>query len=204
MADLRRIGIDEINYKKRHKYLTVVVDHDTNRLVWAAPSRDEARLRRFSDDLGEQRCGSPTSRPMLPSGSPAWSTRTARPWCGVPIRCLFGTGRSRRSTRCAAPRRTTPDAPPRRAPHRRCPRAKAFATCVLEESRRPQRAATGQAGVDRHHRPAPVSAASAQGRFVQGFKGQSRGRQARAQFLNQLGAALPHPPLGGAAAAHPP
>ena len=28
-AGLRRIGIDEISYKKGHKYLTVVVDHDT-------------------------------------------------------------------------------------------------------------------------------------------------------------------------------
>src|SRR3954447_22994580 len=38
-ASLRRIGIDEISYKKCHKYLTVVVDHDTGRLVWAAPGR---------------------------------------------------------------------------------------------------------------------------------------------------------------------
>ena len=28
-ADLRRIGIDEISYKRGHRYLTVVVDHDT-------------------------------------------------------------------------------------------------------------------------------------------------------------------------------
>ncbi|MCW2652299.1 MAG: transposase, partial [Mycobacterium sp.] len=44
-ADLRRIGIDEISYKRHHKYLTVVVDHDTGRLVWAAPGRDTATLR---------------------------------------------------------------------------------------------------------------------------------------------------------------
>ncbi len=30
----RRIGIDEISYKRGH-YLIVVVDHDTGRLVWA-------------------------------------------------------------------------------------------------------------------------------------------------------------------------
>ncbi|MBD4582308.1 ISL3 family transposase, partial [Xanthomonas citri pv. citri] len=39
-AGLRRIGIDEISYKKGHRYLTIVVDHDTGRLVWAAPGRD--------------------------------------------------------------------------------------------------------------------------------------------------------------------
>ena len=40
---LRRIGIDEISYKRGHKYLTVVVDHDTGRLVWAAPGRSLRR-----------------------------------------------------------------------------------------------------------------------------------------------------------------
>ena len=43
-------------HKKGHKYLTVVVDHDTRRLVWAAPGRDVATLGRFFDALGEQRC----------------------------------------------------------------------------------------------------------------------------------------------------
>jgi transposase len=29
---LRRIGIDKISYRRGHKYLTVVVDHDSGRL----------------------------------------------------------------------------------------------------------------------------------------------------------------------------
>jgi transposase len=33
---LRRIGIDEISHRKGQRYLTVVVDHDSGRLVWAA------------------------------------------------------------------------------------------------------------------------------------------------------------------------
>jgi transposase len=32
LAGLRRIGIDEISHKRGHRYLTVVVDHDTGRL----------------------------------------------------------------------------------------------------------------------------------------------------------------------------
>ena len=52
---LTRIGIDEIAHRKGHRYLTVVVDHDTGRLVWAASGRDAATLRRFFDDLGESR-----------------------------------------------------------------------------------------------------------------------------------------------------
>lgn len=53
---LRRIGIDEISYKKGHKYLMVVVDHDARRLVWAAPGRTSATVREFFDLLGEDRC----------------------------------------------------------------------------------------------------------------------------------------------------
>jgi transposase len=55
LAGLRRIGIDEISYKKRHKYLTIVVDHDTRRLVWAAAGRDADTVRAFFDLLGEER-----------------------------------------------------------------------------------------------------------------------------------------------------
>jgi hypothetical protein len=36
LAGLRRIGIDEISYKRHHNYITVVVDHDSGRLIWAA------------------------------------------------------------------------------------------------------------------------------------------------------------------------
>ena len=54
-ADLRRIGIDEISYKRGHKYLTVVVDHDSGRLVWASAGRDKATLGRFFDELGDER-----------------------------------------------------------------------------------------------------------------------------------------------------
>src|SRR5487761_1919710 len=54
---LRRIGIDEISYKRHHRYLTVVVDHDSGRLLWAAVGRDKKTLRGFFDLLGEARCG---------------------------------------------------------------------------------------------------------------------------------------------------
>lgn len=54
-AKLRRIGIDEISYKKGHRYLTVVVDHDSRRLIWAAPGRDRATVAAFFDLLGEHR-----------------------------------------------------------------------------------------------------------------------------------------------------
>jgi len=55
LAGLRRIGIDEISYRKGHKYLVVVVDHDSRNLIWAAPGRDKATVRKFFDALGPGR-----------------------------------------------------------------------------------------------------------------------------------------------------
>lgn len=54
-ADLRRIGVDEISYKRGHKYLTVVVDHDSGVLLWAHPGRDKETLEKFFDRLGDER-----------------------------------------------------------------------------------------------------------------------------------------------------
>jgi transposase len=51
LAGLRRIGIDQIAHRRGHRYLTVVVDHDTGRLVWAGKGRDSDTVRRFFDAL---------------------------------------------------------------------------------------------------------------------------------------------------------
>ena len=56
LANLKRIGIDEISHRKGQRYLTVVVCHDSGRLVWAAPGRDRRTVEAFLDQLGEQRC----------------------------------------------------------------------------------------------------------------------------------------------------
>ena len=53
---LRQIGIDEISHRKGQRYLTVVVDHHSGRLVWAAPGRDRRSVLAFFDALGEERC----------------------------------------------------------------------------------------------------------------------------------------------------
>ena len=64
---LVRIGIDEISYKRGHKYMTVIVDHDTRRLVWAYPGKDKAALRKFFCALGPER----SKRITLVSGDAA-------------------------------------------------------------------------------------------------------------------------------------
>lgn len=54
-ADLTRIGIDEVSFRKGQRYLTVVVNHDTGLVVWAAEGADEATLEKFFALLGAER-----------------------------------------------------------------------------------------------------------------------------------------------------
>ncbi len=56
LAGLRRIGIDEFSYRKRHRYLTVVVDHDRRRVVWTGEGKSSETLAPFFELLGEERC----------------------------------------------------------------------------------------------------------------------------------------------------
>lgn len=52
---LLRIGVDEISWRKHHRYLTLVVDHDRAQVVWGAPGKDSGTLDRFFDELGPAR-----------------------------------------------------------------------------------------------------------------------------------------------------
>ena len=46
---LFRIGVDEISWRKHHKYLTLVVDHDRGVVVWGAEGKDSKTLDGFFD-----------------------------------------------------------------------------------------------------------------------------------------------------------
>ena len=48
---LVNIGIDETSYKKGHKYITIVVNHDTNTVVWAAQGHGKSVLTQFYRQL---------------------------------------------------------------------------------------------------------------------------------------------------------
>jgi len=49
---ITRIGVDEISYKRGYKYLTVVVDHATRRVLWLAEGRSKSTLAQFFALLG--------------------------------------------------------------------------------------------------------------------------------------------------------
>jgi len=56
LSKLRRIGVDEISFRKRHRYLTVVTDHDTRRVVWVAEGKSSDVLKTFFRELGAEAC----------------------------------------------------------------------------------------------------------------------------------------------------
>ncbi len=84
---LRRIGIDEISYKKGHRYLLVVVDHDWGRLVWAAPGRDKKTLRAFFDLLGDDRC---TKVRLVSADAAEWIDEVVAERCKRAVVCTDG------------------------------------------------------------------------------------------------------------------
>lgn len=55
---IRSIGVDELSWKKGHKYLTLVyqVDHHRKRLLWVGRDRTAASFERFFEWLGAERC----------------------------------------------------------------------------------------------------------------------------------------------------
>jgi transposase len=83
-AGLRRIGIDEISYKRGHRYLTIVVDHDSGRLVWAAAGRDKATLAQFFDALGAERSAAITH---VSADGADWIESVVTQRCPNAVRC---------------------------------------------------------------------------------------------------------------------
>lgn len=51
------IGVDEISWRKHHKYLTLVTDHTRRKVVWGKAGKDTATLDAFFDELGCGRAG---------------------------------------------------------------------------------------------------------------------------------------------------
>ena len=55
---LVNIGIDETSYKKGHKYITVIVNHDTNTVVWASEGHGKSVLEKFYKQLSSKQLSS--------------------------------------------------------------------------------------------------------------------------------------------------
>jgi transposase len=82
---LRRIGIDEVSFRRGRKYLIVVVDHDSGRLVWAAEGRDEDTLDRFFFELGAERAKLITH---VSADAGSWIAKVVALRCPNAVRCM--------------------------------------------------------------------------------------------------------------------
>jgi transposase len=85
LAGLTRIGIDEISHRRGQRYLTVVVCHDTGRLVWAAAGRDRRTVEAFLDALGAERC---TQIELVSADMAAWVAGPISERCPQAELCL--------------------------------------------------------------------------------------------------------------------
>ena len=85
LAGLKRIGIDEISVRRGQRYMVVVIDHDTGRLIWAHPGRDKATVCRFLDALGPQRC---QQIELVSCDDADWITKPVRERCENALICL--------------------------------------------------------------------------------------------------------------------
>ena len=84
LEGLYRIGIDEVAYRKGHRYLTVVADHDrAGAVVWAGEGMSSATLERFFDALGAARAARLQAASMDLHGAYAKVTRARAPHARV-------------------------------------------------------------------------------------------------------------------------
>jgi transposase len=83
--NLISIGVDETSYKKGHKYLTVVVNHDTGAVIWVAKGHGKAVLTKFFKELTvEQRASIET----ITGDTAQWITDCADDFCPNATRLL--------------------------------------------------------------------------------------------------------------------
>jgi transposase len=52
---VRHIGVDEISYRRHHQYLTVVIDHDRERVIWVGEGKAAETLDEFFREFGNER-----------------------------------------------------------------------------------------------------------------------------------------------------
>ena len=82
-----RIGIDETSYKKGHKYITVVVDHDTNQVIWVAIGTGKDVLESFFMELTEEQRGNIT---LVSADGAKWIKSSIEEWLPNAERCIDG------------------------------------------------------------------------------------------------------------------
>ena len=82
---LSRIGVDETSYKKGHKYITVVINHDTGKVIWAHEGHGKTIFAKFFQLLNKEQ----RTKIQLVSGDGArWIQECIDEFCSEAKRCI--------------------------------------------------------------------------------------------------------------------
>ena len=82
---LVHIGIDETSYRKGHRYLTVIVDHDRNRVVWLHDGHGKSVLEKFYEELTEEQR---KSIKVVTGDGAKWITECVEKYTPDCVRCM--------------------------------------------------------------------------------------------------------------------
>lgn len=81
---LVNIGIDETSYSKGHRYITTVVDHDTNSVVWVAQGHGRMIIDSFFASLTKEECA---AIEVVSGDGARWISEAVEYWCPNALRC---------------------------------------------------------------------------------------------------------------------
>lgn len=82
-----RIGIDETSYRKGHKYVTVVTDHDTNQVIWVGKGTGKEVLESFFKLMSKEQREAIT---LVSADGAKWIKSSIEEWLPNATRCLDG------------------------------------------------------------------------------------------------------------------
>ena len=85
--DLKRIGIDETSYRKGHKYITVIVDHDRNQVIWVGKGTGKEVLSEFFTLLTQDQ---KENIELVSADGAKWITSCIKEWLPNAERCIDG------------------------------------------------------------------------------------------------------------------
>ena len=83
--NLKRIGIDETAYKKGHKYLTVIVDHDTAKVIWIGIGKTSEVLDQFFKLLTKEQ---QKSIEVVTADGAEYIAKSVGKWCPQAVLCM--------------------------------------------------------------------------------------------------------------------
>jgi len=82
---LRKIAIDEVSYKKGHKYLTVVLNLENDEIVWASPGYGKEVLKTFFELLSKEERD---NIEYVVADGARWITTCVENFCPNAVRCM--------------------------------------------------------------------------------------------------------------------